>query len=90
MTIKDFFDERPELLEKLKKCNSEKEFSELAEKNGIKFGNNKLNDFYNFVFNKGQSSKEVSDNELDAVSGGQGNFSVSQINLGDKKINLIT
>lgn len=90
MTIQEFFKERPELLEELKKCKSEEEFTELAEKNGIKFGNDRLNEVYNFVCSKNQGLQEISDSELDEVAGGRVNLSVTPLNFGDKEINLIT
>ncbi|MDQ5983687.1 MAG: hypothetical protein RUMPE_00713 [Eubacteriales bacterium SKADARSKE-1] len=89
MTIQEFFKKRPELLESLKRCKSEDEFSEMAEKNGIKFGNDRLNDVYNFVHSANQDSQEISDNALNAVAGGNENLSVKSLNFGDKEINLI-
>ena len=90
MTFQEFFNERPELLTKLKNCKSEEEFAELAEQNGIKFGNNKLNEVYNFICGENQNSMGISDNVLSEVAGGQSNSSVTSLNVGDKEINLIT
>ena len=69
MTLKEFIEKNPAAVEEAAKCKDLNEFKTLAEKVGITFGSSeKLEKAFELV--KNQKVTELSDDALDAVSGG--------------------
>ncbi len=69
MTLKEFLENNPEAIKEASKCQNVREFKELTEKVGIEFDSEeKLHKAFNLV--KNQNVMELSDDALDAVSGG--------------------
>ncbi len=69
MTLKEFIEKNPAAVEEAAKCKDLNEFKTLAEKVGITFDSSeKLEKAFELV--KNQKVTELSDDALDAVSGG--------------------
>ena len=69
MTLKEFLENNPEAVKEASNCQTVAEFKELTQKAGITFDSEeKLNKAFNLV--KNQNVNELSDDALDAVSGG--------------------
>lgn len=60
---------KKELIEKIKECNNKNELDNLLKENNIVLKEEELNKYYSLI-----NEKEISDNELDSVSGGCGEF----------------
>lgn len=82
MTLKEFIEKNPAAVEEAAKCKNLEEFKSLTEKAGISFKDpQKLEKAFELV--KGQNATQLSDDALDAVSGGK----VYQHNLSDVSFN---
>ncbi len=69
MTLKEFLEKNPAALEEAAKCKNVDEFKNLTKKAGITFETEeKLNKAFDLV--KNQNTTELSEDALDAVSGG--------------------
>lgn len=60
---------KKELFKKIKECNNKNELDNLLKENNIVLKEDELNKYYSLI-----NKKEISDNELDSVSGGCGEF----------------
>ena len=67
MTLKEYFEKNPELLDQFKKCTNEDEFMQVAKENNISFGRDRLKEVYNYV-----KGGEISEDILEKASGGAG------------------
>lgn len=88
MTIQEYFRENPDMLKKLKKCESEDEFTLEAEKYGLKIGTNKVSEVYDFVHNFIED-EEMDNDSLKTVSGGTSGLFANTLDIGGKKMTLI-
>ena len=69
MTLKEFIEKNPSAVEEAGKCKNLNEFKNLTEKAGIKFeSHEKMEKAFELVKNK--TATELTDDALDAVSGG--------------------
>ena len=69
MTLKEFIEKNPSAVEEAAKCKNLDEFKSLTEKVGIKFeSQEKLEKAFELV--KSKTATELTDDALDAVSGG--------------------
>ena len=69
MTLKEFLDKNPAAIDEAAKCKNIDEFKSLTEKAGITFDSeDKLEKAYETI--KNNDATELSDDALDAVSGG--------------------
>ena len=69
MTLKEFIEKNPSAIKEAEKCTDLNEFKNLTEKAGIKFENQeKMQKAFDLV--KNQNATELTDDALDAVSGG--------------------
>lgn len=67
----------PELIEKAKQAKSAEELAALAKENGIDISDDEAEEYFERLNNSG----ELSDDELDNVSGGCGDFSYKTTSL---------
>ncbi len=69
MTLKEFLEKNPSAIQEAEKCKDVGEFKKLIEKAGITFETEeKLNKAFDLV--KSKNTTELSEDALDAVSGG--------------------
>ena len=70
MTLKEFIEKNPSAVEEAAKCKNLDEFKKLTEEAGITFDSQeKLKKAFDLV--KNQNATQLSDDALDAVSGGK-------------------
>ncbi len=82
MTLKEFIEKNPSAVEEAAKCKNLDEFKKLTEEAGITFDSQeKLKKAFDLV--KNQNTTQLSDDALDAVSGG----AVYEHNLSDMAFN---
>lgn len=67
MTLREYFEKNPELLDQFKKCTNEDEFMQVAKENNISFSGNRLKEVYDYV-----KGGEISEDILEKASGGTG------------------
>ena len=83
MTLKEFIEKNPSAIKEAAKCKTLKEFKSLTEKSGIVFDSpKKLEKAFNLV--KNQNVNELSDDALDAVSGGWRTHSSNDVFINEK------
>lgn len=88
MTLQEFLKSHPKFVEMAKKCKSESEFADLAEKNGLRFSKDTLSQTYRVLCQ--QETGELSDDALKSVAGGVASLNVLPITLGDAHVNIVT
>lgn len=79
MNLQEFKLSKPDFVKAARDCKDESEFTKLAEKYGIRFGNGCFEKAYELFC--GHSDEELSDDALLNVSGGV-DFNIAEIGLG--------
>ena len=75
MTLKEYFEKNPGLLDQFKKCNSKDEFMQVAQENNMRFSGDRLDEVYAYVLK--EKGGEIGEDVLEKASGGTGNSEAS-------------
>lgn len=87
MDLQEFKMKKPEFVKEASKCNDEFEFTELAEKYGIKFGAGSFEKAYALFCNSGNAA--LSEDALANVAGGV-NINATEIGIGSRPTTIVT
>ncbi|MDQ5984172.1 MAG: hypothetical protein RUMPE_01210 [Eubacteriales bacterium SKADARSKE-1] len=69
MTLKEFADQNPDLIQKAGECKTKEEFAQFAKEHGVEIPKETLNEAYAYVCAQGDG--ELNEDSLESVAGGK-------------------